>query len=122
MLRQDWIKLSNAKILIPLIRNILPSLIAKEILGVQPMISIRERLFLKHKEVITDMNVVHTSIRPFMRPGDLEPNHHYRPWLEEHIGNQGFEWNWDIHSATDNTLAIQFASLEYALLFELTWQ
>ena len=114
--------ISNQKILIPLIRHIYPKLVAQEIIGVQPMITLRQRLFnRKHKEIISDMEIVHTSIRPFMRPGDREPNEHYRPWLEEHIGEQGVDWNWDIHSVHSNSLAIFFANLEHGTLFELTW-
>jgi uncharacterized Zn-finger protein len=100
----------------------MPKLVAQEIIGVQPMISLRERLFLKHKEIKSAMEVVHTALRPFMRPGDDEPNDHYRPWLEEHVGEQGVDWNWDIHSVSSNTLIIMFANKEHGTLFELTWQ
>jgi hypothetical protein len=57
-----------------------------------------------------------------MRPGDLEPNYHYRPWLEDYVGEQGIDWQWKIHSAVDNTLEIDFINLEDALLFELSWK
>lgn len=67
------------------------------------------------------MQVACRSIRPFMRPNDLEPNYHYRPWLEEHIGVQGKDWNWDIASAQDNLLCFMFSKSEYCVLFELTW-
>lgn len=56
-----------------------------------------------------------------MRPGELEPNYHYRPWLENHVGEQGVDWQWRIHSTIDNTLEIDFINLEDALLFELSW-
>ena len=23
-----------------------------------------------------------------------DPNDHYRPWLEEHVGRQGWDWQW----------------------------
>lgn len=23
-----------------------------------------------------------------------DPNDHYRPWLEQHVGQQGWDWNW----------------------------
>ena len=67
------------------------------------------------------MKIAHISIRPFMRKGDAEPNEHYRPWLEENIGQQGVSWNWKIHSVNGNLLAIDFATEEHAILFELKW-
>ena len=111
------------KIMIPMIRRVMPSVIAAEIVNVQPMggPDIRYILFKDHKRIESNMEVVHTAIRPFMRTGDYEPNHHYRPWLEEHIGKQGVMWNWDIHSVMDNTLEVRFATTEHASLFELTW-
>lgn len=99
----------------------MPTLVAQEIIGVQPMISLKNKLFREYEQIITDMIVVHTAIRPFMRPGDFEPNYHYRPWLEEHIGKQGVEWNWDISSVVSNSLAIMFSNSEHASLFELKW-
>lgn len=111
------------KIMLPMIRRVMPSLIAAEIVGVQPMgePSIRFILFKDHPKIENDMKIVHRAIRPFMRPGDYEPNEHYRPWLEEHVGKQGVTWNWDIHSVVDNTLEIRFAEEDHATLFELTW-
>jgi hypothetical protein len=116
------------KILIPMLRRVIPSLIAAEIVGVQPMSGYnfnRKSEFIlfpvDRPRINSKMISVHTAIRPFMRSGDTEPNEHYRPWLEEHIGEQGVNWNWDIHSVTENTLAIYFAESEQASLFELTW-
>jgi len=57
-----------------------------------------------------------------MRGGDPEPNEHYRPWLEEHVGDQGFEWQWYVDNVSgDDGLAIEFRYSEHAMLFELTW-
>lgn len=64
---------------------------------------------------------VHTAIRPFMRPGEDEPNVHYRPWLEKNVGKQDIHWSWNIHSVKDNSLCISFKDSEKSLLFELTW-
>lgn len=25
-----------------------------------------------------------------------DPNEHYRPWLEKHVGRQGWDWDWRI--------------------------
>lgn len=110
--------------MLPMIRRIIPSIVAAEIIGVQPMAPFTDYKYLLFKdylEVVSNMISVHTAIRPFMRENQLEPNHHYRPWLEEHIGVQGLDWNWDIHSVNGNLLAIDFANQEMATLFELTW-
>lgn len=56
-----------------------------------------------------------------MRPGDYEPNEHYRPWLEKNIGRQGIEWQWAIESIADNTLRFEFLKDDDAILFHLTW-
>jgi hypothetical protein len=32
-----------------------------------------------------------------------DPNDHYRPWLEQNVGQQGWDWNWKHHIvANDN--------------------
>lgn len=38
-----------------------------------------------------------------------DPNDHYRPWLEEHVGRQGWDWNWGMadRDAIDNRLTIK---------------
>ena len=112
------------KIKIPMIRNILPNLFAQEIVGIQPMTfgTLNEFiLYNNHPKLEIIMNTVHTAIRPFMRPGDEEPNEHYRPWMEEHIGEQGVDWNWRIHTVVNNQLVVDFVDEEKATLFELTW-
>ena len=112
----------------------MPSLIASEIMSVQPMtgpagqiFSMRYApdneltLYKNHPAMISNMKIAHISIRPFMRKGDAEPNEHYRPWLEENVGEQGVSWNWQIHSVDGNELSIDFANKEHAILFELKW-
>lgn len=37
----------------------------------------------------SEFTPAHISRRPFMREGEKEPNDHYRPWLENHVGKQG---------------------------------
>ena len=39
-----------------------------------------------------------------------DPNDHYRPWLEQHVGRQGWDWNWGMadRDAVDNRLTIKF--------------
>ena len=31
-----------------------------------------------------------------------DPNDHYRPWLEKHAGQQGWDWNWRIGKSVTN--------------------
>lgn len=39
-----------------------------------------------------------------------DPNDHYRPWLEKHVGKQGWDWNWGLYgnNAAENKLRIKF--------------
>ncbi len=67
------------------------------------------------------IKVAYTLQRPFMSANTTEPNDRYRPWLEEHVGRQGVDWEWDLLSTDYNTLQIAFASKEHATLFELSW-
>jgi len=125
---------NNRKIIMPIIRQLDPQIHAADIIGVQPMqgpmgqimsmnmITDNGYILFKNYPALThNMIVAHTAIRPFMRKNQLEPNHHYRPWLEEHIGVQGVDWDWKIHSVTGDLIAIDFANQEMATLFELTW-
>jgi hypothetical protein len=38
-----------------------------------------------------------------------DPNDHYRPWLEQHVGRQGWDWNWGMvdQDATRDRLTIK---------------
>ena len=67
------------------------------------------------------MEIVHTSIRQFMPPGHEEPNIHYRPRLEQHIGKQGVDWDWDLCRTDIDSLCIMFNDTNSATFFELTW-
>lgn len=61
--------------------------------------------------------------RPFMmgRTARYEPNEYYRHWLEENVGIQGQDWEWNIAFHDIDTLEICFATSIHATLFELTW-
>lgn len=54
-----------------------------------------------------------------------DPNDHYRPWLEEHVGRQGWDWNWGMadRDATDNRLTIKIRQkyAKYATIAALRW-
>ena len=54
-----------------------------------------------------------------------DPNDHYRPWLEEHVGRQGWDWNWGMadRDATDNRLTIKIRQkyAGYATIALLRW-
>lgn len=55
-----------------------------------------------------------------------DPNDHYRPWLEEHVGQQGWDWDWGImtnNNAADNTLTIKIRQrhAESATIAALRW-
>ena len=38
-----------------------------------------------------------------------DPNDHYRPWLTEHVGRQGWDWNWGMrdNNVAENRLTIK---------------
>ena len=54
-----------------------------------------------------------------------DPNDHYRPWMEEHVGRQGWDWNWGManRDATDNRLTIKFRRKyrECAVIAKMMW-
>jgi hypothetical protein len=124
-------------IALPVTKKVIPMLLADYIIGIQPVTAPTGKIFVtKHKfrptnteilfkdrdAIVTDMKVLHTSLRPFMPPGYPEPNEHYRPWLEKNTGAQGIEWNWAIYEHNIDLLEIKFANKENATLFELTWK
>lgn len=39
-----------------------------------------------------------------------DPNDHYRPWLENHVGRQGWDWDWTVsgNDLSENTVTIKF--------------
>ncbi len=53
------------------------------------------------------------------------PNDHYRPWMEQHVGRQGWDWNWGMadRDATDNRLTIKIrqSKTKYATMIALMW-
>ena len=54
-----------------------------------------------------------------------DPNDHYRYWLEEHVGRQGWDWDWRIGQVkpTGDTLVIKIrrGKEEYATIAALNW-
>jgi hypothetical protein len=114
---------------IPIIRKITPSIFAAHIVGVQPMsmpsgiifVNRWNNLIRKYPPFMSTMVYVHVTTREFMPDGAEEPNEHYRPWLEQHVGKQGIDWNWDLNINIIDLMDIGFASREHATLFELTW-
>jgi len=54
-----------------------------------------------------------------------DPNDHYRPWMEEHVGRQGWDWNWGMadRDATDNRLTIKIRQkhAKYATMAGIMW-
>ena len=54
-----------------------------------------------------------------------DPNDHYRPWLEQHVGRQGWDWNWGQANtdATENRLTIKIRQkyASHATLAALIW-
>ncbi len=54
-----------------------------------------------------------------------DPNDHYRPFLEQHVGRQGWDWNWGMGGmdATENRLTIKIRQkyAEHATMAALRW-
>lgn len=50
-----------------------------------------------------------------------DPNDLVRPWLEEHIGQQAIDWNWEMCPNNSNLIDYHFVNTEDAVLFELSW-
>jgi len=54
-----------------------------------------------------------------------DPNDHYRPWLEQNVGRQGWDWNWGMadRDATDNrlTIKIRHKHEKYAIIIAMMW-
>jgi len=55
-----------------------------------------------------------------------DPNDHYRPWLEENVGKQKWDWDWKEHY--DNTdgsqvlLKIRRGKAQFATMAALKWK
>jgi hypothetical protein len=54
-----------------------------------------------------------------------DPNDHYRPWLEKHVGKQGWDWQWGMANtdASENRLTIKIRRkyAEHAIIAALRW-
>lgn len=54
-----------------------------------------------------------------------DPNDHYRPWMEKHVGRQKWDWDWGMadRDATDNRLTIKIRRkhANYATIAALRW-
>jgi len=54
-----------------------------------------------------------------------DPNDHYRPWMEEHVGKQGWDWNWGVsgNDVSENRLTIKIRRkhAKYATIAALRW-
>jgi hypothetical protein len=53
-----------------------------------------------------------------------DPNDHYRPWMEQNVGRQGWDWNWGkTQSECGNRLTIKIrqAKAQYATMIALRW-
>jgi hypothetical protein len=54
-----------------------------------------------------------------------DPNDFFRPWLEENVGRQGWDWNWGFvgNDVSDNCLTIKVRQkyARYATIMLLRW-
>jgi hypothetical protein len=54
-----------------------------------------------------------------------DPNDHYRPWMEEKVGKQGWDWDWSMtdNDIADNCLTVKFrkGKEQYAILAAVRW-
>jgi hypothetical protein len=54
-----------------------------------------------------------------------DPNDHYRPWLEQYVGKQGWDWNWGMagEDAAENRLTIKIRQkyAHHATIALLRW-
>lgn len=54
-----------------------------------------------------------------------DPNDHYRPWMEQHVGRQGWDWDWGIANTdlSENRLTIKFRRkhASHATIATLRW-
>jgi hypothetical protein len=54
-----------------------------------------------------------------------DPNDHYRPWMEQHVGKQGWDWNWGManNDVADNRLTIKIRQkhAQYATIAAIKW-
>ena len=54
-----------------------------------------------------------------------DPNDHYRPWMEQHVGKQGRDWNWGMagNDVAENRLTIKIRRKyqDCAIIAKLQW-
>ncbi len=54
-----------------------------------------------------------------------DPNDHYRPWMEKHVGKQGWDWDWGLagQDVTGSRLTIKIRRKyqDCAILAKLQW-
>ena len=66
-----------------------------------------------------------TSAGSCVSTESADPNDHYRPWLEQHVGKQGRDWNWGMANmdATENRLTIKIRQkyAKYATIAAIRW-
>jgi hypothetical protein len=50
-----------------------------------------------------------------------DPNEIMRPSLEQDVGEQGIDWNWDVSKVMNNAVAIYFMDATAAIKYKLIW-
>lgn len=62
-----------------------------------------------------------SDIWDYVRSAD--PNDHYRPWLEENVGRQKWDWDWRMGSVDPDTVEIKFrqGKASWATMASLLW-
>jgi len=54
-----------------------------------------------------------------------DPNDHFRPWLEKHVGRQKWDWDWGIagNDSVENRLTIKIRQkhAKYATIAAIRW-
>lgn len=72
-----------------------------------------------------DERGLHGDPDPFVGES-ADPSVHYKPWMEAHVGKQGWDWNWDLrdNDSAENRLTIKVrkAKEKYASAIGLMWQ
>ena len=60
-----------------------------------------------------------------MKFHSADPNDHYRPWMEENVGKQGWDWDWCMtdDDVSKNRLTIKFRRRRehHAIVASLKW-
>jgi hypothetical protein len=59
----------------------------------------------------------------FIQTNSADPNDHYRPYMEQHIGQQGWDWDWRIDDIANDTLKIKIRRrhAKYATIIAMMW-